>query len=68
MKSYCVQEKKEAECKQPAGYQIAKNGRRMHWCTCVSCGIKKYIFVPNEGETKAAPKPKTKKPKTKSGN
>ena len=63
--TYCVKERKQTKCIQPSGYKIAKNGRRMFWCTCASCGIKKYRFVANEGGTKAAPKPKTKKPKTK---
>ena len=39
MKTYCVKEKKETECIKPDGYKIAKNGRRMYWCTCASCGI-----------------------------
>ena len=64
MKSYCVKERKQTECIKPDGYQIAKNGRRMYWCTCATCGIKKYRFVANEGGTKATPKPKTTKPKT----
>ena len=68
MKTYCVKEKKETECIQPDGYKIAKNGRRMYWCTCASCGIKKHRFVANEGGTKASkPKPKKSK-KSKSGN
>ena len=61
MKTYCVKEKKETECIEPSGYKMAKNGRRMFWCTCASCGIKKHRFVANEGGAKAAPKPKTKK-------
>ena len=69
MKTYCVKEKKETECIKPDGYKIAKNGRRMYWCTCATCGIKKHRFVANEGGTKAATKKKTKKKrKSKSGN
>ena len=45
MKSYCVKEKKQTECVQPSGYMTAKNGRKMFWCTCASCGIKKTRFV-----------------------
>ena len=63
MKTYCVKEKKETECIKPDGYKIAKNGRKMYWCTCASCGIKKHRFVANEGG-----KTKNKKKKSKSGN
>ena len=45
MKSYCVKEKKQTECVEPSGFQTAKNGRKMFWCTCASCGIKKTRFV-----------------------
>ena len=45
MKSYCVKEKKQTECREPSGYKTAKNGLLMFWCTCASCGIKKFRFV-----------------------
>ena len=41
VKSYCVKQKKQTECVEPAGYKIAKNGRLMFWCTCAECGTKK---------------------------
>ena len=39
MKSYCVKEKKQTECVKPSGFQTAKNGRKMWFCHCASCGI-----------------------------
>ena len=45
MKSYCVKEKRQTECVETSGYMTAKNGRKMFWCTCASCGIKKTRFV-----------------------
>ena len=45
MKSYCVKEKKQTECVKPTGFQTAKNGRKMWFCHCASCGIKKTRFV-----------------------
>ena len=39
--TYFVKERKQTKCIQPSGYQLAKNGTRMFWCTCASCGIKK---------------------------
>ena len=49
MKSYCVKEKTQTECREPSGYKTAKNGRLMFWCTCASCGIKKTRFVSKQG-------------------
>ena len=40
VKSYCVRQKKQTECVEPA-----KSGRLMFWCTCAECGIKKFKFV-----------------------
>ena len=45
METYCVKEKKKTACVEPSGYKTAKNGRKMFWCTCASCGIKKTRFV-----------------------
>ena len=45
------------ECVEPSVYKTAKNGRKMFWCTCASCGIKKYGFVKSEGLTTAKRKP-----------
>ena len=45
METYCVKEKKKTACVEPSGYKTAKNGRKMFWCTCGSCGIKKTRFV-----------------------
>ena len=53
MKSYCVKEKKQTECVEPSGYMTAKNGRKMFWCTCASCGIKKTRFVKQSGKLSA---------------
>ena len=49
VKSYCVKEKKQTECVVPSGYEAAKNGRLMFFCTCASCGITKTKFVKNQG-------------------
>ena len=49
MKSYCVKEKKQTECVEPSGFQTAKNGRKMWFCHCASCGIKKTRFVKMQG-------------------
>ena len=43
MLSYCLKDRKQTECK------TAKNGRKMFWCTCAECGIKKYRFVKSDG-------------------
>ena len=45
METYCVKEKKKTACVEPSGYITTKNGRKMFWCTCASCGIKKTRFV-----------------------
>ena len=45
METYCVKEKKKTKCVEPSGFKTAKNGRQMAWCTCASCGIKKYRFI-----------------------
>ena len=45
METYCVKEKKKTACVEPSGYMTTKNGRKMFWCTCASCGIKKTRFV-----------------------
>ena len=45
VKSYCVKQKKQTECVEPSGYQQAKNGRLIFFCTCFECGIKKTKFV-----------------------
>jgi len=40
MKSYCVKQKKQAECvPRSERYMKAKNGRNMIKCTCAECGI-----------------------------
>ena len=49
MKSYCVKQRKQTECKQPSGYKTAKNGVKMVGCTCAECGIKKYTFLKSKG-------------------
>ena len=49
VKSYCVKEKKQTECIEPAGYKTSKNGRLMFFCTSASGGVKKYKFVKNKG-------------------
>ena len=72
METYCVKEKKKTKCIEPSGFRTAKNGRPMAWCTCASCGIKKYRFIkgptsavrPASAASKPKPKPKPKKPKT----
>ena len=48
MRSYCVKQKKVAECIEPSGYKTTKNGRLMFYCTCAECGIKKTKFVKKE--------------------
>ena len=45
METYCVKEKKKTACIEPSGYKTAKNGRQMFWCTCASCGIRKFQFI-----------------------
>ena len=45
MKSFCVKEKKQTECVELSGTFLAKNGRKMWFCHCASCGIKKTRFV-----------------------
>ena len=45
VKSYCIKQKKQTECVEPAGYKTAKNGRLMFWCTYAECEIKKLKFV-----------------------
>ena len=57
MKSYCVKQRKQTECIEPSGYKTAKNGRKMFWCTCAECGIKKYKFVKSDGTSTTAKKP-----------
>ena len=44
----CVRERKNTECVEPSGYKTAKNGRQMFWCTCASCGIRKFKFLKTE--------------------
>ena len=62
METYCVKEKKKTKCIEPSGFRTAKNGRPMAWCTCASCGIKKYRFI--KGATSAAaPRGKPSKPR-----
>ena len=56
MLSYCVKERKQTERVEPSGYKTAKNGRKMFWCTCASCGIKKYRFVKSDGSTTSSKK------------
>ena len=51
METYCVKEKKKTACVEPSGYMTTKNGRKMFWCTCASCGIKKHDLL---RETKRA--------------
>ena len=70
MKSYCVKQKKQTECKEPSGYKTAKNGRKMFWCTCAECGIKKYRFVKSDGGTTTTAKKPVKRArrKTKKSN
>ena len=60
MLTYCVKERKQTECAEPSGYKTAKNGRKMFWCTCASCGIKKYRFVKSDGTTTTSKKRKSK--------
>ena len=60
METYCVKEKKKTKCIEPSGFKTAQNGRPMAWCTCASCGIKKYRFI--KGPTSSTSKPR--KPKT----
>ena len=48
MKSYCVKQRKQTLCIGPSGYETAKNGRLMHFCTCSECGIKKTRFVKSQ--------------------
>lgn len=38
-------ERKQTYCVEPSGYEKAKNGRLMHFCTCASCGITKTKLV-----------------------
>jgi len=53
MKSYCVKQKKQAECvPRSERYMKAKNGRNMIKCTCAECGITMVKFV--KQETKCA--------------
>ena len=67
MESYCVKEKRITKCVEPSGYMAAKNGRRMFFCHCASCGIKKTKFVKdpnNPAKPKVAAKPRTSKPRS----
>ena len=48
VKSYCVKERKQTGCIEPSGFKTAKNGRLMHFCTCISCGIRKTKFVKSQ--------------------
>ena len=52
VKSYCVKEKRQTECIEPSGYKTAKNGRRMFWCSCASCGIKNTNLLKVKKEVK----------------
>ena len=46
VKSYCVKQKKQTECKPGSEkYVKSKNGRLMMQCLCNECGIKKTRFV-----------------------
>ena len=52
------QSKKKTECVEPSGYKTieTKRGpRKMFWCNCASCGIKKYKFVKSDGSTSGRP-------------
>ena len=51
METYCVKEKKKTKCVEPSGTKTAKNGRPMAWCTCASCGIRKFRFVKGTSST-----------------
>ena len=66
VKSYCVKQDKQTECVEPSGYEQAKNGRLMFFCTCAECGIKKTKFVKSKttGGIKKTTKKKTTKKKT----
>ena len=44
-KSYCVKQKKQTGCIEPSGYKTTQNGRLMHFCTCVECGIENTRFI-----------------------
>ena len=49
MKSYCVKQKKQTECKPGSEkYEKAKNGRLMLKCKCAECGITKTKFVKSQ--------------------
>ena len=70
METYCVKEKKKTKCIEPSGFKTAQNGRPMAWCTCASCGIKKYRFIkgptsarPSARPSAAAPRSKPSKPR-----
>ena len=51
METFCLKERKKTKCIEQSGTKASNNGRRMFWCTCVSCGIKKYRFVSSKGKT-----------------
>ena len=67
METYCVKERKKTKCIEPSGTKVAKNGRPMEWCTCASCGIRKFRFVkgPSSSVVKTATAPKPKKKRVK---
>ena len=56
METYCVKEKKKTKCVKPSGFKTAKNGRQMKWCTCASCGIKKFRFLKRTTPTTRKPR------------
>ena len=67
MLSYCVKERKKTECVEPSGYKTieTKRGpRKLFWCTCVSCGIKKYQFVKNDATSTTSSKNPVKREAT----
>jgi len=65
VKSYCVTEKEQTECIEPSGYNQAKNGRWMFYCTCIQSNNIKTKFISDEDAEKLGLAVKKKK---KSGN
>ena len=50
MKSFCLRQKKQTECKPGSEkYVKSKNGRLMLQCICNECGARKSKFIKNKG-------------------
>ena len=56
--TYCLGERKYTGCTEPSGYKTTINGRTRFWCTCISCGEEKSIFVKGMDKLMSPSKPK----------